>query len=203
MAETPDSTFVRGPIREVAVEGACPYCGQPSLVMRSLPIELPYFGDALQTTVLCGSCSFRYADLVLSREGEPVRYEMKVGGAEDLSARVARSSAATVRVPELGAAIEPGLRGEAFVSNAEGVLRRIRSALEIALRGAETPAATRKAERRLAALDAMIDGRRPFTLIVEDPTGNSAILHERATKRVLTQAEARRLKRGVPEFRIA
>jgi len=49
----------------------------------------------------------------------------------------------------------------------------------------------------------MIAGREPFTLVLEDPTGNSAIVHERATRTELTAAEARRLKRGVPEFRVS
>jgi len=201
--DTPDSTFVRGPLREVAVEGTCPLCGGTSLVMRSLPLDLPYFGEALQTTVVCQSCSFRHPDLLLTREAEPARYELSVAGPHDLSARVVRSASGTIRVPELRATIEPGPRAEAFVSNAEGVLRRLRDIADFGVRASETPAARRTAERIVATIDAMIAGGRPFTLIIEDPTGNSAILHDRARKRTLTVTEARRLKRGSPEFRVA
>jgi zinc finger protein len=203
VADEPDSTFVRGRPREVAIEGACPYCGEGGLVMRSLPLEIPYFGGALQTTVLCTACTYRYADLVLDKEGDPVRYEFRAEAAEDLSARVVRSASATIRVPELRVAIEPGPRADAFVSNVEGVLHRIRDVAASLTRSAENPAARRKAEVLLASIDRMIGGTEPFTVILEDPTGNSAILHDRATKRVLTAAQAKKLKRPVPEFTIS
>ena len=202
MADAPYSTFVRGPMREIAVDGTCPLCGGTSLVMRSLPLDIPYFGEALQTTLVCQSCSFRHPDLLLTREAEPVRYEFRIAGAEDLAARVVRSASGTIRVPELRAVIEPGPRAEAFVSNAEGVLHRLRDIADFGVRASETPASRRTAERTVATIDAMIAGDRPFTLIIEDPTGNSAILHDRARKRTLTVTEARRLKRGSPEFRV-
>ena len=201
MDEAPDPSVPGGPIRESAVDGACPYCGAATLVMRSLPLTIPYFGDALQTTVLCSSCSFRHADLILMREGPPVRYKMRATTG-DLDARVVRSSAATIRIPELGLRVEPGLRAEAFVTNPEGVLHRLEPMVSMVARSAETAAAKRKGERTLAALKGMIAGTKSFTIVLEDPTGNSAILHERAQKTLLSDKEARRLKRGVPEFRV-
>lgn len=171
--------------------------------MRSLPLDIPYFGDALQTTVLCLHCSFRHADLILMKEGPPVRYEMRIEGPADLAARVVRSSQGTIRVPEIGALVEPGLRGEAFVSNAEGVLHRVRDAVAFVHRNADTDGARARAERALARIHAMIRGEEPFTLILEDPTGNSAILHEKARKTALTERESARLKRGTPEFRVS
>lgn len=203
MADPPESSFLRGPVREARIEGVCPTCGGTALVMRSLPLEIPYFGEALQTTVLCGDCSFRHADLILTREAPPARHELRVSGPDDLSARVVRSAAGTIRVPELGVIVEPGLRADSFVSNAEGVLRRVRDVVDFARRTAETDAERRRAEAALARIDGMIAGREPFTLVLEDPTGNSAILHERATRTELTAAEARRLKRGTPEFRVS
>jgi len=189
-------------MREVAVDGTCPLCGGTSLVMRSLPLDLPYFGEALQTTIVCHSCSFRHPDLLLTREAEPVRYELRIVGAHDLSARVVRSASGTIRIPELRAAIEPGPRAEAFVSNAEGVLRRLRDIADFGVRAADGSRAREMAKRTVATIDTMIAGERPFTLIIEDPTGNSAILHDRARKDVLGETEARRLKRGTPEFRV-
>lgn len=190
-------------IEEVPIEGPCPYCGAEGLVMRSLPLNIPYFGDALQTTVLCTSCTFRHPDLLLMNQGPPIRFELHVESPSELTARVARSSACTVRVPEIQATIEPGLRAEAFVTNAEGVLRRIRDVTAFLVRNADGSAAKRTAERTMRTLDEMIAGRQRFTIVLEDPTGNSAIVHDRATKTILTDREARELKRAVPEFRVA
>ena len=202
MNETPDSTLVRGPPEELAVEDPCPFCGRASLVMRSLSLTIPYFGDALQTTVLCKACSFRHADLLLTQERTPARYELHVEG-NDLGARVIRSASGTIRVPELKVSVEPGPGAEAFVSNAEGVLQRVRNVVTFAVRSSDSPASRKKAERTLATLDNMIAGRKSFTLVLEDPTGNSAIVHERATKELLSDRETQRLKRGAPEFRVA
>src|SRR3990170_4606625 len=105
MAEEQDED---SPVREVALESACPMCGAQPLLMRSLRLDIPYFGDALQTTVLCRECGFRH---------------------EDVIARVVRSSSCTIRIPEVGAVMEPGPQSEAFISNVEGVLGRFRDIL--------------------------------------------------------------------------
>lgn len=198
-----EGSLVRGPVREMLIEGPCPNCKRPGLVMRSLALDLPYFGEALQTTVLCPECAFRHTDLLLTREGAPVRYELEVRSAEDLVARVVRSASGTIRIPELGVRIEPGPMADAFVSNAEGVLHRVRDIVGFATRSADTDAGRRKGARTLAQIDEMIEGRRPFTLILEDPSGNSALLHPTAAKRELTAREAARLKTGRPTFRVS
>lgn len=187
--------LVRGPVRETELESPCPSCGD-ALLLRALTLNLPFFGDALQTTVLCRRCGFRHADILLTTQGAPVHAELRVQGPPDLSARIVRSSAGTIRVPELGAAIEPGPAAEAFVSNVEGILHRIRGILDFAARAADTERARRNARDRLRDVDRMVDGRQPFLLVLEDPTGNSAILHDRATQRPLTPAEVRRLRPG-------
>jgi len=202
VADGGGSSLLKGLMREMKVVGTCPICGREDLVMRSLPLEIPHFGDALQTTVLCTQCAFRHADLILGETGPPTRYELSVSGQADLTARVARSSSGTLRIPELEVAVEPGLRGEAFVSNAEGVLRRVRDIVAFLSRSAETRTGRERAKNALRRLDDMIDGRAPFTLILEDPTGNSAILHEKARRRSLTAREAARLKHA-PNFRIS
>jgi len=84
----------------------------------------------------------------------------------------------------------------------ERLLHGLRDIAGFGVRAAEGAASRRTAERTVATIDAMIAGERPFTLIVEDPTGNSAILHDRARKDALGETEARRLKRGTPEFRV-
>ena len=165
--------------------------------MRSMALDLPYFGDALQTTVLCLDCGFRHADVLLTREGAPTRHTFRVGDAKDLRARVVRSSSATVRVPEIRAVMEPGPRSEAFISNTEGVLHRFRDIFGFLARNANTGRRRHAAERSLDRLAAMIEGREPFTIVLEDPFGNSAILHEDSEVRPLTAREVRSLKTGV------
>jgi len=178
--------------QEVRIEPACPSCGG-ALTLTAVDFDLPYFGPALLTTVRCGDCSFRHADTLLTREGEPARYTLRVEGKDDFAARVVRSQSGTIRLRELGAVLEPGAKSESFLTNAEGVLWRFRDIAE----GATALAGSKRgAVRVLARLDRMIAGSEPFTLVVEDPTGNSVILSPKAVRRCLSAREATRLKRG-------
>ena len=185
---------MHGPVRETSLEAPCPVCGHSPLSVRSLQMNLPYFGDALQTTLVCLACGYRHGDLLLTRHGEPMRVTLRVERPDALSARVARSSSATIRIPELGASMEPGPRAEAFVSNVEGVLRKFLDVVQ----GQEAVADSRSRRATLAAvrrrIGGMIEGKEPFTFILEDPTGNSDVQHEDAVREVLSKEEAARLK---------
>ena len=129
---------------------------------------------------------------------------MTVEGLADLNIRVVRSSTATVRIPELGVCIEPGPMAEGFISNVEGLLERVEGVVRGLLNSEEDPAERAKYERFLRRLREAREGRTKFTLILEDPLGNSAIISEKEGKvrrRRLTEREVRRLKTGYLTFR--
>ena len=157
-------------------------------------MDLPYFGDAIQTTLACPACGYRHGDLLLTRHREAIRITLRVVRPEQLSDRVARSSSATIRIPELGASMEPGPRADAFVSNVEGVLRRFLSVVQ----GQEAVADTRSARATLVRvrqrIEGMIEGKEPFTFIIEDPTGNSDVQDDEAARDFLSPKEAAALK---------
>ena len=192
--DAPAPDVARGPVRESSVDTPCPVCGHAPLVLRSLELELPYFGGALQTTLLCSACGYRHADMLLTRHREPVRLTLRVLTPEHRSARVVRSSSGTIRIPELGASMEPGPRADAYITNVEGILRKF---LDV-VRGQEAVAGSEAERRRLgevhARIEAMIDGPDAFTFILEDPTGNSDVLHADVVRTPLSRKEAARLR---------
>jgi len=194
----PDPEYVSGPPRETTLEAPCPVCNHSPLTLRSLELDLPFFGDAIQTTLTCPACGYHHGDLLLIRQREAVRITLRVARPEQLSDRVARSSSATIRIPELGAAMEPGPRAEAFVSNVEGVLRRF---LDVVL-GQEAVAETKHARAAVARtrrrIEGMIDGKEPFTFVIEDPTGNSEVQDDEAVRALLSREEAAALKSSEP-----
>ncbi len=181
-------------MRETTIDVPCPVCGRQPVVLRSLELELPYFGGAVQTTLLCAACGYRHGDLLLTRHREPERITLRVARPDGLSARVARSSSGTIRIPELGATLEPGPRAEAFITDVEGVVRKF---LDI-VQGQEAVAKTPRERAHLAAVRARIEGlaagREPFTFVLEDPTGNSEVVHEDAVRVRLSPADAARLR---------
>jgi zinc finger protein len=105
------------------------------------------------------------------------RNELEVFSVDDLNATVVRSSFASIEIPELGVRVEPK-RGEAFVSNVEGVLQRVEKVVEMLSRDEEGEKRAKAAAivKKIAQIKA---GEANMTLILDDPTGNSAIISDK------------------------
>lgn len=161
--------------------------------------DIPYFGEAMLIAGVC-SCGFRHSDTILLSQKEPARYVLEVTEADDLDARVVRSSSGTIRIPELGVDVEPGSASESYISNVEGVLARVSEIVAFATRSAFEACnmeATRRGEEILESIDLAKKGRFKLTFIIEDPLGNSAIASEKAVKTALSDEEIACLKTGI------
>ena len=156
------------------VKESCPICGAESEV-QFLPTEIPYFGEIMIFTAVCSSCGYHATDvMVLSEEGGK-RCELVISSVEDLNALVVRSTSGTIEIPELGVRIEPK-RGEAFISTVEGVLRRVENVVKILSRDSTRK---KRATDVLKRIDEIKSGEASMTLIIDDPTGNSAIISDK------------------------
>lgn len=162
------------------VPGPCPSCNTQIEYLYKTE-NIPYFSDILIISATCPSCGFRYVDTQLIKHGEPVRYTMPVVSEDDLAVRVVRSMSASLEIPELGVRIDPGPKCQGFVSNVEGVLDRIEEVVTDALRWG-TDVEKENAAAMLADIAKVKTGAFPITLILEDPSGNSAIVSDNATK---------------------
>ena len=105
----------------------------------------------------------------------------------DLTTRVARSTTGRIEIPELGLVVEPGTACEGFVTNIEGILYRFEQAVETVLANPESEDERAAALRVMEAIAAAREVAFPFTLILEDPAGNSALVGEKAEKTPLDQ----------------
>lgn len=168
------------------------------LSLATTPVDVPYFGDALETTLRCEACGFRHADFMILSQKEPLRLVFESRDAEDLNVRVIRSNSGTIRIPQLGFTAEPTPLSESFVSNVEGVLDRAKTILLTALEWhREDPEKAALLGTYLATYEALVNGEAPFTLVIEDPLGNSAIVSERVSREALTPDEVAQLKTGM------
>ncbi len=159
---------------------------------------MPYLGESLETMLRCDACGYRHTDFVLTESKDPVRIRYTIADADAMSVRVVRSGSGTVRIPELGIDIEPGIASDAYITNIEGILVRIEGVLDQLLRDAEDAGQRRAIEQLLDVFGAMRDGKaEPATLVIEDPFGNSAIVHDDAEVEKLSEEEAAKLKTGM------
>lgn len=174
---------------------SCPVCHNP-LEMRWNQDNIPYFGDVIEISSVC-SCGFKYADTLILSQREPLRHIKRVSCEGDMCIRVIRSSSGTIHIPEWGIDIEPGPASEAYISNIEGVLERIESVVRMAQKWAETPEECERAGCLLDKIAESRDGKSEFTMVLEDPMGNSAIIGEDVVVSQLTPEEAEALHTGM------
>jgi zinc finger protein len=174
----------------------CPICGNLKCVEVSTKTDnIPYFGEIMESTLLCHKCGYKHSDTICLEQKEPVYYSLLIGKKE-LNARVIKSQSATLSMPELGLKVEPGPKSQGYVSNVEGVLERFENAVETALAWTDDPLAKDNAQGILEALHQVRCADRQTELVLMDPFGHSAILHQDARKRGLTEEELKNLKTG-------
>lgn len=164
------------------LKSPCPVC-QSEIEYKYQTEDIPFFSDILITTALC-ECGYRFTDTIILGEGDPVRWSIDVQSADDLNVRVVRSSRGTIRLPELGITIEPGPACEACITNIEGILWKIREIVENIQRSAGGEERERSDEV-LMRIDRALAGTLPFTFILEDPSGNSAIISDTAERELM------------------
>ncbi|MDD1674274.1 MAG: ZPR1 zinc finger domain-containing protein, partial [Methanomicrobiales archaeon] len=129
---------------------------------------------------------FRCVDTLILKESEPVEWRIRIEDTADLSARVVRSNRGKMQIPELGISIDPGPACEACITNVEGILCQVEDVIGRILTWAEGT----ERERAMALvqeLGEVRNGRRPVTIILSDPSGNSAIISNKAVKRQLQE----------------
>jgi len=174
----------------------CPVCGKEKCVEVTTKTDnIPYFGEILESTLLCQKCGYKHADTICLEQKDPVHYTLRIGK-DQLNSRVIKSQSATLSIPELGLKVEPGPKSQGYVSNVEGVLDRFQKAVLTAIAWSDDPEIETNARQILQSMDQIKSGEKKVDLIVEDPFGHSAIFDKGAVKRALTEEELKHLKTG-------
>ena len=146
--------------------------------------EVPYFGNLFLFSMSCSSCNYHKADVEAAERKEPAKYTFEITSEEDLKVRVVKSSEATVKIPHI-TTITHGPASQGYVTNIEGILNRVKHQVEVLRDNADEKADRTKAKNLLKKLQKIMWGQHPQKIIIEDPSGNSAIVSEKAKKDVL------------------
>src|SRR3989344_2983314 len=104
---------------------------------------------------------------------------------DDMKVRVIKSSEATVKIPQMRMSMEPGTASTGFLSNIEGLLNRFKKIIESERDNAEDQSIRKKAKNLLKKLWKVELGEEKLKIIIEDPSGNSAIVSDRAETKKL------------------
>lgn len=183
----------------VEEKSECPICGRKTLESTSTSLNIPYFSEIFLVRFHCPSCGYRISDFLNTRYGKSMRCTYQVKNEKELTARVIRASTGTIKIPELGTIIEPGPASQAFITNVEGVVTKILGIAETASKWAESEDEKKNCEIAIEKIKKAKSGEIPFTLIIEDPFGNSMIIAKDQSKvslEELTEEELQKLRTG-------
>lgn len=170
-------------IKEIKGE-VCPICHKKTLILREQDIEVPFFGKLCVFSMTCTSCKYHQADVESEEKKEPVRYTIEINTPEDLKIRVIKSSKAKIKIPHV-IEVKPGPVSQGYITNIEGILKRIKHSIEIARDAEEDKETKKKAWKLIKKINRVLWGQGKLKLIIEDPTGNSAIISDKAEKKKL------------------
>ena len=160
----------------------CIFCGKKTLTLMQDELDIPYFGKVFVFSMKCDNteCNYSKSDVEAAEIKDPCKITFEVKGKKDLSVRVIRSSTACVKIPALKLDIRPGPAAEGYVSNVEGVLERFKKILESRRDTTDDETERKSVKNLLKKLWKIQCGDIPIKIIIEDPTGNSGIISDRA-----------------------
>ena len=146
--------------------------------------EIPYFGKTFLFSMTCNNCKYHKSDVEAAERKDPSKYTFEISNEEDMKIRIVKSSEATVKIPHI-TTITPGPASQGFVTNIEGILNRVKYQIETARDTAEDNDDKKKAKNLLKKLMKIMWGQKKQKIIIEDPSGNSAIISDKAEKSAL------------------
>lgn len=174
---------------------SCPGCTRPCATNMKM-VNIPYFKQVVLMSTVCDHCGYRSNEV---KTGGQVpekgrRITLRVTTPEDLARDILKSESASLACPELQLRVEPGTMGGRFTT-VEGIMTQIRKDLRSQAFGLEdgdaplpsssetetTPNDSMSSSTKLqwenffSQLTDAIEGKKIFTLILEDPLAGSYV----------------------------
>ena len=171
----------------------CPVCFEKKLSLTEEEMDIPFFGKTFIFSMKCEACSFHKSDLEAEELKDPCRLTFNIEKEEDMNVRIVKSSEATVKVPQLRMSVTPGPASEGYISNIEGVLTRFEKIIEDERDNSEDNDVKTTAKNLLKKIRKVKWGEMPLKIMIEDPSGNSAIISERTqVEKLKTEKKAKK-----------
>ncbi|XP_041627059.1 zinc finger protein ZPR1 [Vulpes lagopus] len=167
------------------IESLCMNCYRNGMT-RLLLAKIPFFREVIVSSFSCEHCGWNNTEIQSAGriQDQGVRYTLTVGAQEDMNRQVVKTDSATTRIPELDFEI-PAFSQKGALTTVEGLISRAISGLEQdqpARRANEEPVAER-IDEFIVKLKELKQVASPFTLIIDDPSGNSFVENPHAPQK--------------------
>ena len=179
---------------------SCPCCDSEAMNITRTEYNADHFGSVLLSVTICQKCGYKHADVSSLESRDPILVSARIRSIIDLEIKVIKSGTATIKIPEFGATITPGPYGEGFITNVEGVLKKVEDALTFMLSSADEKN-LKKGEKILKEIKLSRESKPHFTIIIEDPLGNSDLVSPNPSKIERCKLTKRELQTEVRSIR--
>lgn len=150
---------------------------------RLLLTKIPFYKEVILMSFECEHCGLKNNEMQSGAETKSrgSRYTLRVQNVKDLNRRVVKSDYSSVKIVELDFEIPAqSQRGE--ITTVEGILERSINGLEQdqVVRRIQHPEAAAQIDAFCDSLRVLKHGEKPFTIVVEDISGNCFIENPKA-----------------------
>lgn len=159
------------------IQSLCMDCGEEGTTSFLLT-TIPHFREIIISSFECPNCNAKNNTIQFGGTIQPLGINIKcqIKTPEDMNRQVIKSDTATVTIPELELEIPPETQ-QGSLNTVEGLIRAVIEGLEQLqpVRRVQVPEQAASIDAFIAKLGEYAEGKHPFTITIDDPTGNSHI----------------------------
>ncbi|XP_065917725.1 zinc finger protein ZPR1-like isoform X2 [Dysidea avara] len=166
------------------IESLCMQCGENGTT-RLMLTKIPMFREVILMSFSCPHCNASNCEI---QPGAPlqdkgVRYTFKVCHPQDINRQMVKSDTASFSIPELEFEV-PVNTQKGVISTVEGILDRTITGLDQdqTVRRISDPDMATKIDGFISTLRNCMEVKSPFTVVLDDPAGNSFVDNPHAPK---------------------
>ncbi|KAF0886169.1 zinc finger protein ZPR1 [Crocuta crocuta] len=167
------------------IESLCMNCYRNGTT-RLLLTKIPFFREIIVSSFSCEQCGWSNTEIHSAGriQDQGVRYALTVRTQEDMNREVVKTDSATTRIPELDFEI-PAFSQKGALTTVEGLINRAIAGLEQdqPTRRANEEAVAERIDEFIIKLKELKQVASPFTLIIDDPSGNSFVENPHAPQK--------------------
>ncbi|XP_004604767.2 zinc finger protein ZPR1 [Sorex araneus] len=167
------------------IESLCMNCYRNGTT-RLLLTKVPFFREIIVSSFSCEHCGWSNTEIQSAGriQDQGVCYTLAVRSREDMNREVVKTDSATTRIPELDFEI-PAFSQKGALTTVEGLISRAISGLEQdqPLRRAKEAAVAKSIDEFIVKLKELKQLASPFTLVIDDPSGNSFVENPHAPRK--------------------
>uniref|UniRef100_A0A1B6GWC0 Zinc finger protein ZPR1 n=1 Tax=Cuerna arida TaxID=1464854 RepID=A0A1B6GWC0_9HEMI len=169
------------------IESLCLSCGENGIT-KLLLTKIPFFKEIVLMSFDCPHCGFQNNEIQSAGEIEKkgVRMTLEVQSEKDLNRQIIKSDYTSIRIPEVDFEI-PSQSQKGEVTTVEGVIDRAITGLiqDQEVRRAEHAEIAKQVDDFIEKLKKLKTVASPFTMILEDISGNTFVSNPKAPQRDL------------------